>query len=81
MPLSSSPRRATPLNVAAAAAIVLVGTMAMTIHVASVLRESGLSAGILSQGLWQSTVLSLGGRIHQDGDAEFADVPIAPLAA
>jgi len=80
MHLSSSPRRATPLNVAAAAAIVVAGTIGMAVHVASVLREPGLSAGILSEGLWQSTVLSLGGRIHQGGEGEFADVPILPLA-
>ena len=79
MPPPESLRRATPLQLAAGAAIVLAGTIVVAFHVASVLREPNLSAGILSQGLWERSVQSLGGRIHQDGEFEVADVPIAPL--
>src|SRR5436190_20563238 len=81
MPPPASLRRATLLKIVAAGAIVLAGTIVVAYHVASVLHDPDLSAGFLSHGLWQRTVLALGGQIHQDVGVEVADVPIVPLAA
>jgi uncharacterized membrane protein len=69
------------LQVVAAAAIVFAGTVATAFHFASVLRDPNLSTGFMSRGLWQTTVFTLGGEIHQNAGVESADVPLVPLTA
>ncbi len=80
MPPPASVRRPTLPKVASAAAIVLAGTLAVAFHVASVLGDPDLSAGIVSRGLWQRTVLGLGGEIFRNAGIEVAEVPIVSLA-
>ena len=81
MPPPASFHRATLLKVVSAAAIVFVGTVAIAFHFASVLRDPDLSVGIVSKGLWQKTVLALGGEILWNAGIEVAEVPIVPLTA
>ncbi len=81
MPAPVSSRCAAPIEVIAAAAIVLVGTLVVALHAASILRESVLAGGILSHGSWSQIVRALGAQIHQDGGVDVADVPPVPLIA
>jgi hypothetical protein len=69
------------MKVASAAGIVFAGTVAVVFHVTAVLRDPDLSSGFFSPGLWQLSVLALGGEIRQNAGIEVADVPIVPLAA
>ena len=81
MPPYASFRHPTLPKVASAAAIVFAGTLAVAFHVASVLRDPDLSGGAASHGLWQRTVLALGGEIFRNAGIEVAEVPIVSLAA
>ncbi len=74
-------RRKTLLKVVSAGSIVFAGTLALAFHFVSVLRDPDLSSGIVSRGLWQRTVLALGGEILRNAGGEVAEVPMISVVA
>src|SRR6185295_4565121 len=79
MPPSSRSRPAIGLPLLTTAAIVLAGTISLSVHFASVLREAPLAQTLMGTGLWRAIVGVLGGHARLAGGILVADVPPAAL--
>src|SRR5262249_55897727 len=79
MPDDLRSRSATNSSFPLAAAVVLFGTIALSLHVDAILREPERASALIGAGLWRNVVGIMGGRIGLHGNGLVAEIPFATV--
>jgi hypothetical protein len=79
MPESLRSRRATSVSYWTAAAIVLFGTIALSLSIETILRDPDRATALIGAGMWRGIAGGLGGKAMIQGGAPVVEIPLLPL--